>query len=123
MMFLKFFDVRCYLVAFDGEDIKRLLNVKNQKIIWDKTLEHMILLHEVYSSSNKLPQEPLRASFLKPDKAVNKAYSDLITSSEQSINYLLELQEILLDKNHSIKVSDGTKVTSNLNVENDEEWL
>ncbi|KAF6165146.1 hypothetical protein GIB67_000730 [Kingdonia uniflora] len=83
----------------------------------------MILLHKVYSSSNKLPQEPLRASFLESDKAVNKAYSDLITSSEQTINCLLELQEVLLDKNPSIKVSDGTKVASNLNVENDEEWL
>ncbi|KAF6149911.1 hypothetical protein GIB67_008632 [Kingdonia uniflora] len=111
------------LKSHKDEDIQKGQAVKNQKILWDKTLEHIILLHKVYSSSNKLPQEPLRASFLESDKAVNEAYSDLVTSSEQTINCLLELQEVLLDKNPSIKVSDGTKVASNLNVENDEKWL
>ncbi|KAF6174317.1 hypothetical protein GIB67_040810 [Kingdonia uniflora] len=116
-------DILKNLKSHKDEDIRKGQAVKNQTILWDKTLEHTILLHKVYSSSNKLPQKPLRASFLESDKAVNEAYSDLITSSEQTINCLLELQEVLLDKNPSIKISDGTKITSNLNVENDEEWL
>lgn len=39
-------------------------------------------------------QEPLKSSFCGSDKATNKAYSDLITSSEQTINCFLELQEV-----------------------------
>lgn len=40
-------------------------------------------------------QEPIRSSFCDSDKSVNVAYSDLITSSQKTLDSLLELQEVL----------------------------
>ncbi|KAF8380551.1 hypothetical protein HHK36_028039 [Tetracentron sinense] len=83
------------------EDLLKGQAVKNQKALWDKSLEFRFLLQKAFSSSNRLPQEPLKASFCS-DQVVNKAYSDLIISSQQTLDSLLELQEALLEKNPSI---------------------
>ena len=39
-------------------------------------------------------QEPVRSSFCNLDEGVNTAYSDLITSSKNTLDSLLELQEV-----------------------------
>ncbi|OUZ99351.1 Apoptosis-antagonizing transcription factor [Macleaya cordata] len=125
-------DILKNLTRHKDEDLLKGQAVKNQKVLWDKTLEFRFLLQKVFSSSNKLPQEPHRSSFCGSDKAIDKAYSDLITSSEQTINCLLELQEALLEKNPSVvQITDGntnesSKVTErskSLDVGSDEEWL
>jgi len=41
------------------EDALRGRAVKNQKAIWDKTLEMRFLLQKAFSTSNKLPQVSL----------------------------------------------------------------
>ncbi|XP_058084819.1 uncharacterized protein LOC131232533 isoform X2 [Magnolia sinica] len=110
------------------EDILKGQAVKNQKALWDKTLELRFLLQKAFSSSNKLPQEPLKSSFCSSDKAVRQVYSDLITSSEQTLNCLLELQEALLEKNPSItqvrnESHKGEDASNNFDGESDEAWL
>ncbi|KAK9221250.1 hypothetical protein WN944_009676 [Citrus x changshan-huyou] len=114
------------------EDILKGQAVNNQKALWDKTLEFRFLLQKAFSSSNRLPQEPVRSSFCESDEGVSTAYSDLITSSKKTLDSLLELQEALLEKNPSIAQSpDGnTGKTSkrhseddkNLDAEGDEDW-
>ncbi|KDO54757.1 hypothetical protein CISIN_1g041037mg [Citrus sinensis] len=114
------------------EDILKGQAVNNQKALWDKTLEFRFLLQKAFSSSNRLPQEPVRSSFCESDEGVSAAYSDLITSSKKTLDSLLELQEALLEKNPSIAQSpDGnTGKTSkkhseddkNLDAEGDEDW-
>ncbi|KAI3951424.1 hypothetical protein MKW98_030276 [Papaver atlanticum] len=115
-----------------NEDILKGQAVKNQKVLWDKTLEFRFLLQKPFSSSNKLPKEPLRSSFCDSEKATNKAYLDLISSSEQTINCLLELQEALLEKSpHVVQNTDGkteesskeAKRSKSLDARTDEEWL
>ncbi|KAK9154753.1 hypothetical protein Sjap_002233 [Stephania japonica] len=113
------------------EDVLKGQSVKNQKALWDKSLEVRILLQKVFSSSNKLPQEPLRSSFCDSDETVQKAYSDLITSSQQTLESLVELQEALLEKNPSIlQVANGIKKRSreseeldSIDCKDNEEWL
>eukprot|EP00262_Sarcandra_glabra_P016415 TRINITY_DN5338_c0_g1_i2.p1 TRINITY_DN5338_c0_g1~~TRINITY_DN5338_c0_g1_i2.p1 ORF type:complete len:378 (-),score=91.24 TRINITY_DN5338_c0_g1_i2:60-1193(-) len=117
------------------EDLLKGQAVKNQKALWDKTLEFRFLLQKTFSSSNKLPQEPLRSSFCNSDKAVDRAYLDLVTSSSQTLDCLLELQEAFLEKNPSIaQVTDGSSressrgaesadTANNSDLESDEAWL
>lgn len=120
------------LKSHKDEDIRKGQAAKNQKALWDKTLEFRFLLQKAFSSSNRLPQEPVRSSFCDSDEAVSVAYSDLITSSKKTLDALLELQEALIEKNPSIAQSlDGnsgqsTKKRSedskNFNAE-DKEWF
>ncbi|KAF8412440.1 hypothetical protein HHK36_000404 [Tetracentron sinense] len=111
------------------EDLLKGEAVKNQRALWDKTLELRFLLQKAFSNSNKLPQEPLKTSFCDSSKVVSRAYSDLITSSEQTLDSFLELQEALLEKNPSIvqvtdgRSSKGSVAYKNLDVEGDEQWL
>ncbi|XP_039040918.1 putative uncharacterized protein DDB_G0270496 [Hibiscus syriacus] len=115
------------------EDVKKGQAVKNQKALWDKTLEFRFLLQKAFSCSNRLPQDPVRSSFCASDEEVNAAYSDLITPSKKNLDSLLELQEALLDKNPLIAQSsegDGGQSSmklsgdyKNLDMEDDEEWL
>ncbi|KAJ9680597.1 hypothetical protein PVL29_019802 [Vitis rotundifolia] len=119
------------LRSHKDEDLLKGQAVKNQKALWDKTLEFRFLLQKAFSSSNRLPQEPDRSSFCDSDEGVNVAYSDLITSSKKTLDSLLELQEALLDKNPSItqatngnpgQSSKGLETSKNLDVKGDEEW-
>ncbi|KAL5794992.1 hypothetical protein ACOSP7_003586 [Xanthoceras sorbifolium] len=126
-------DILRNLKRHKDEDVLKGQAVKNQKALWDKTLEFRFLLQKAFSSSNRLPQEPVRSSFSVSDEGVGKAYSDLITSSKKTLDSLLELQEALLEKNPSIaQALDGnsgqssmkhSKDSKNLDVEGDDEWL
>ncbi|PWZ09261.1 Magnesium/proton exchanger 1 [Zea mays] len=49
--------------------------------IWDKTLEMRFLLQKAFSTSNKLPQEPIRTRFCNHDKQIEQAYDDLLNSA------------------------------------------
>ncbi|KAE8698649.1 Detected protein of confused Function [Hibiscus syriacus] len=126
-------DILRNLKHHKDEDVKKGEAVKNQKALWDKTLEFRFLLQKAFSCSNRLPQDPVRSSFCASDEVVSSAYSDLITSSKKTLDSLLELQEALLENNPSIaqpvegigaqpseKLSGDSK---NLDMEDDEEWL
>ncbi|XP_052194760.1 uncharacterized protein LOC127802781 [Diospyros lotus] len=112
------------------EDLLKGQAVKNQKALWDKTLELRFLLQKAFSNSNRLPKEPVRSSFCDSDSKVNEAYSELITSSKETLDSLLELQEALLEKNPSIaQEKDGNSgeplkhlAASSGPTEEDEEW-
>lgn len=84
------------------EDHVKGQSIKSQKALWDKALELRFLLQKPYSKSNKLPQEPIRSSFCEVDEDVSAAYSDLIASSRETIESLVQLQEALLENNPSI---------------------
>ncbi|KAK7858425.1 protein aatf [Quercus suber] len=112
------------------EDLLKGQAVKNQKALWDKALELRLLVQKAFSSANRLPQEPIRSSFCNSDEGVNTAYSDLITSSKNTLDSLLELQEALLEKNPSVaESSDGnsersskhSEASKNSNAEGDED--
>ncbi|XP_062174738.1 uncharacterized protein LOC133879933 [Alnus glutinosa] len=124
-------DILKDLKRHKDEDLLKGQAVKNQKVIWDKALEFRFLLQKAFSSSNRLPQDPVRSSFCDSDEGVNAAYSDLITSSKKTLDSLLGLQEALLEKNPSIAQStDGnsgnssnhSEASKNSNAEGDEDW-
>ncbi|CAK7347718.1 unnamed protein product [Dovyalis caffra] len=101
-------DIWKNLKRHKGEDLVKGQAVKNQKALWDKTLEFRFLLQKAFANSNRLPQEPVRSSFCDSDEVVGTAYADVITSSKETLESLLELQEALLVKNPSIsQSSDG----------------
>lgn len=93
------------LTRHKDEDVLKGQAVKNQKALWDKTLELRFLLQKAFSNSNRLPQEPIRSSFCDLEDTVKDAYSDLLASSRKTLDAILELQEVLLEKNPSITQS------------------
>jgi protein AATF/BFR2 len=124
-------DILKDLTRHKDDDLLKGQAVKNQKALWDKTLELRFLLQKAFSSSNRLPQELVRSSFCDSDEGVNTTYSDLITSSKKTLDSLLELEEALLEKNPSIVQStDGnsgrsskhSEASKNSNVEGDKDW-
>ncbi|KAF7845069.1 Protein AATF [Senna tora] len=112
------------------EDLLKGQAVKNQKALWYKILELRFLLQKPFSSSNRLPKEPARSSLYDSDEGVSVAYSDLLTSSKETLDSILELQEALLAKNPSItQTADGSERASkhldtskDLDDKFDEEW-
>ncbi|KAA3454009.1 RRNA processing protein-related isoform 1 [Gossypium australe] len=125
-------DILRNLKHHKDEDVKKGQAVKNQKALWDKTLEFRFLLQKAFSSSNRLPRDPVRSSFCTSDEEVSAAYSELITASKKTLDSLLELGEALLENNPSIAQSlegnagqSSKKLSgdSNLDMEDDEEWL
>ncbi|EPS70843.1 hypothetical protein M569_03915, partial [Genlisea aurea] len=111
------------------EDIQKGQAVKNQRALWDKTLEFRFLLQKPFSNSNRLPLEPVRSLFCELENEVSKAYSDLITSSEKTLDAILELQQALLANNPQIMSSgEDTKrmaaepSCSSNDDDTDEEW-
>ncbi|VFQ74904.1 unnamed protein product [Cuscuta campestris] len=119
-------DLLSNLKSHKNEDILKGEAVKNQKALWDKTLELRFLLQKAFSSSNRLPQEPMKSSFCEYGDEVGEAYSDLIGSSVKTLESILELQEALLERNPSIiQSTDGSEVlevSHQSNGESDEEW-
>ncbi|XP_031395136.1 protein AATF isoform X2 [Punica granatum] len=115
----------------DG-DLQKGEAVKNQKTLWNKALELRFLLQKSFSSSNRLPQELVRSSFCNSNEAVNKAYLDVIDTTKETLDSILELQEALLEKNPSIaQAAEGNSTQPNKkrsndpkssNSEVDEEW-
>ncbi|KAH0934858.1 hypothetical protein HID58_011975 [Brassica napus] len=105
-----------------GEDAAKGQAVKNQKALWDKTLELRFLLQKAFSSSNRLPQETVKSSFCSEDEKVSTAYSELITSSKKTLDSLLELQEALFEKNPSVdQQANGTESIKS-DAEDSDEW-
>ncbi|XP_010468046.1 PREDICTED: protein AATF-like [Camelina sativa] len=96
-----------------GEDAVKGQAVKNQKALWDKTLEFRFLLQKPFNSSNRLPQEPVKSSFCsEDDENVSTAYTDLVTSSKKTLDSLLELLEALLEKNPSVDLQQVNRTAS-----------
>ncbi|XP_014496540.1 putative uncharacterized protein DDB_G0270496 [Vigna radiata var. radiata] len=112
------------------EDLLKGQAVKNQKALWYKVLELRFLLQKPFSNSNRLPQEPIKSSFCEADEAVKVAYSDLVNSSKETLDSILELQEALSARNPSItqatvgseEISTDLDVSKHLNDSVDQEW-
>ncbi|KAF8089543.1 hypothetical protein N665_0502s0010 [Sinapis alba] len=105
-----------------GEDAAKGQAVKNQKALWDKTLEFRFLLQKAFSSSNRLPQETVKSSFCSEDEKVSAAYSELITSSKKTLDSLLELQEALFEKNPSVGQQANDTGSNKSDAEDSDEW-
>lgn len=119
-------DILMNLRRHKDEDTVKGQAVKNQKALWDKTLEFRFLLQKAFSVSNKLPQEPVKSYFCSSDTAVGQAYSELICSSKETLDSILKLQEALVENNQSIiqaksKGSCEDEKVSTLEIE-DEDW-
>ncbi|KAF0916380.1 hypothetical protein E2562_005974 [Oryza meyeriana var. granulata] len=99
------------------DDVSRGQAVKNQKVLWDKALEMRFLLQKAFSTSNKLPKEPIKSMFCDHNQDIGQAYLDLLNSSKQTLGCMMELQEALLERNHAANVS----IDNELNGE-DDEW-
>ncbi|KAI3448873.1 hypothetical protein Pfo_005538 [Paulownia fortunei] len=114
------------------EDLQKGQAVKNQRALWDKTLEFRFLLQKPFSSSNRLPQEPVRSLFCDTDSEVSEAYSDLFASSKKTLDSILELQQALVANNplitqfgeaNSVRDFKQLEASGNSNGDIDEEWL
>ncbi|KAJ0702181.1 putative apoptosis-antagonizing transcription factor, AATF leucine zipper-containing [Helianthus annuus] len=115
------------------DDILKGQAVKNQRALWDKTLEFRFLLQKSFSTSNRLPQEPVRSAFCNSSEEVKEAYSDLIDSTKKTLDSILKLQEILVEKNPSImdaatEEGDAARSSKSLDAfrnstEEDKEWF
>ncbi|CAL9167629.1 unnamed protein product [Musa hybrid cultivar] len=114
------------------EDAVKGRAVKNQKLLWDKTLELRFLLQKTFLAANKLPQEPVRSLFCNSDEDVDQAYMDLVDSSKRTLGSILELQEALLEKNPYIlqgltgnnkEFSKSEDSFGKVKEDNDDEWL
>lgn len=110
------------------EDLQKSQAVKSQRALWDKTLEFRFLLQKAFSSSNRLPQEPVRSLFCDVGTGVSEAYSDLVDSSKKTLDSILELQQALLKNNPSITHlveanSNQLEASSYSNGDIDEQWL
>ncbi|XP_006644245.1 protein AATF [Oryza brachyantha] len=103
------------------DDVSRGQAVKNQKVLWDKALEMRFLLQKAFSTSNKLPKEPIKSMFCDHSQEIEQAYLDLLNSSKQTLDCMMELQEALLERNHATKDSIDAGNSSELN-EEDDEW-
>ncbi|KAL6890554.1 hypothetical protein ACP4OV_008809 [Aristida adscensionis] len=100
------------------EDALRGHAVKNQKVIWDKTLEMRFLLQKAFSTANKLPKEPVKTMFCNHDQDIEQAYENLLNSAKQTLGSMLELQEALLDSNQATKDLNETPASNG----EDDEW-
>ncbi|KAK9075775.1 hypothetical protein SSX86_004104 [Deinandra increscens subsp. villosa] len=114
------------------DDILKGQAVKNQRALWDKTLEFRFLLQKSFSTSNRLPQEPVRSAFCNCSEEVKEAYSDLVDSTKKTLDSILKLQEALIEKNPSImgatEEGDAAQYSKSLDAfrnstERDEEWF
>ncbi|XP_008232433.1 PREDICTED: protein AATF isoform X2 [Prunus mume] len=121
-------DILKNLKRHKDEDLLKGQAVKNQRALWDKTLEFRFLLQKAFSSSNRLPQEPVRSLFCDSHEGVNAAYSDLVNASKRTLDSLVELEEALLEKNPSIVQATDSKSArskdseSSNNADGDEDW-
>ncbi|KAJ4824192.1 hypothetical protein Tsubulata_015653 [Turnera subulata] len=126
-------DILKNLKQHKDEDVLKGRAVKNQKALWDKTLEFRFLLQKAFAASNRLPQEPIRSSFCDSD-GVSAAYTDLMSSSKKTLESLLELQQAILERNPSISASSNgasgqfvkkhSKDSMDVDVDvEDEDWL
>ncbi|CAI9278522.1 unnamed protein product [Lactuca saligna] len=107
-----------------NEDLQKSEAVKNQRALWDKTLEFRFLLQKSFSNSNRLPQEPIRSAFCNSDEGVKEAYSDLIDSTKKTLDSILKLQEALVEKNPLImEATEENSKSVEASRKGDEEWF
>ncbi|GER29283.1 protein AATF [Striga asiatica] len=120
------------LKCHKDEDLQKGQAVKNQRALWDKTLEFRFLVQKPFSSCNRLPQEPVRTLFCGMDSDASEAYSDLIDSSKKTLDSILELQQALEANNpaitqcgegNSLRDSKQLGASGDSNGDIDEEWL
>lgn len=112
------------------EDIRKGQAVRNQKALWDKDLELRICLQKVFSSCNQLPQASVKSYFCKSDDNIDRAYSELTSSAHKTLDCLLDLQQVLIEKNSAINeafengnVKSGKEEHNNiLSPEMDADW-
>eukprot|EP01018_Ginkgo_biloba_P021817 Gb_33584 [translate_table: standard] len=112
------------------EDSRKGQAVRNQKAMWDKALEIRISLQKLLSSSNQLPQASVKSLFCNSDEKIERAYSELVTSTRETLDSLVDLQEALIEKNPTIGESfdNGNKKSGNdlkettLSSETDSAW-
>ncbi|XP_037411518.1 protein BFR2-like [Triticum dicoccoides] len=102
------------------DDVSRGQAIKNQKALWDKTLEMRFLLQKAFSTSNKLPKDPSKSRFCSHDQEIEQAYVNLLDSSKQTLGCMLELQKALLEQNQAAKGANDTLPDSN---GESDEWL
>ncbi|XP_057790151.1 uncharacterized protein LOC131007021 isoform X1 [Salvia miltiorrhiza] len=125
-------DIWRNLKRHTDEDIEKGQAVKNQRALWDKTLEFRFLLQKPFSSCNRLPEEQVKSLYCDADNEVSEAYSDLISSSKKTLDSILELQQALMTNNPSItrfEEANPVRDSKQLDVPGvsdgniDEEWL
>ncbi|GJR75783.1 AATF-like protein isoform X2 [Tanacetum coccineum] len=81
----------------------------------NKKSKGIFLLQKSFSTSNRLPQEPVRSSFCESGEGVKEAYSDLIDSSKKTLDSILKLQEALVEKNPAImEANDAALLPPNI---------
>ncbi|XLS93930.1 hypothetical protein HN51_069938 [Arachis hypogaea] len=73
------------------EAIASSIKDAKSEALWYKILELRFLLQKPFSSSNRLPQDPVKSSFCEADENVRVSYSDLIASSKETLDSILEL--------------------------------
>ncbi|KAK4753110.1 hypothetical protein SAY87_021908 [Trapa incisa] len=112
-------DILKNLKKHKDEDLQKGEAVKNQKALWNRTLELRFLLQKPFCNSNRLPQESVRSSFCN-SSGVNEAYVDVINSAKETLDSILELQEALLEKNPSIaQATEGNSMQHSKKLSND----
>ncbi|CAD6239155.1 unnamed protein product [Miscanthus lutarioriparius] len=109
--------IMCYIYLILSKFLP-LFDLCSLKAIWDKTLEMRFLLQKGFSTSNKLPQEPIRTRFCNHDKQIEQAYDDLLNSSKNTLSSMMELQEALLESNQATK--GANEIPSASDGDNDE---
>ncbi|PWZ04045.1 Magnesium/proton exchanger 1 [Zea mays] len=117
----------CYIYIILSKFLP-LFDLSSFKAIWDKTLEMRFLLQKAFSTSNKLPQEPIRTRFCNHDKQIEQAYDDLLNSSKHTLRSMMELQEALLESNQATKDANvayvfGQSVAISARGERPEDWV
>ncbi|KAH9306158.1 hypothetical protein KI387_010562, partial [Taxus chinensis] len=105
------------------EDSRKGQAVRNQKALWDKGLEIRISLQKAFSCSNQLPQASLKSSFCKSDNKIDRAYSELLSSACQTLDCLLDLQEVLVEKNNAINEAFANGKNTLGNEEHQKKWF
>ncbi|KAL5060224.1 hypothetical protein RYX36_031828 [Vicia faba] len=98
------------------------LSVRPEMALWYKILELRFLLQKPFSSSNRLPEESVKASFCESDETVRVAYADLITSSKETLDSILELQEVCAVLKLEWKKISSKEVSNVLEDNLDQEW-
>ncbi|KAH6765894.1 rRNA processing protein-like protein [Perilla frutescens var. hirtella] len=125
-------DIWRNLKRHKDEDIQKGQAVKNQRALWDKTLEFRFLLQKPFSSCNRLPQARVKSLYCSADSEVSEAYSDLIASSKKTLDSILELQQALVANNPSItRFEEANSMRDSKQLDTpgssvgdiDEEWL
>ncbi|EFJ50087.1 apoptosis antagonizing transcription factor-like protein, partial [Volvox carteri f. nagariensis] len=70
--------------------------VRNQQVLYERTLEQRILLQKCLQASNGLPRPETYAALVAVEPEVREGYSQLAAAARDTLNQLLELQHTLM---------------------------